>query len=256
MKKLISLLFIVHLNIVASVMTFTGVYQGKNVYIQNPQLDNKKDFCVEELYVNNTKVEMNTNVAVFEVNLSKLQIGDTLNIRLKHRTGCSPKLLNPHVIKQNSAFRFLLFTVTATNLTWQTRGEKLTAKIYIEQFLNNNWVVVHEMPAKGLSTQNEYVYHEFHCSGINKYRIKYEEQEGSIFYSQIVEFLSRKPRVSYYPKRITSIVKFSREVAYEVIDKEGGSVKKGYGNEIDMSDMKEGTYYLLFDNHKEKVSKK
>lgn len=250
------LLFLVCTNALATSTIFTGTYQGKNVHVQNPLLENKKDYCVEEVYLNKNLLEIKTNTAVFEINLSKLQVGDSVNIEIKHSSSCLPKLLNPHVIKVNSAFKFLTFKVSNTNITWQTKGEKTTAKFYIEQFLNGNWVAVHELQAQGLSTQNEYVHHEFHCSGLNKYRIKYEEKDGPVFYSQIVEFLSRKPKVNFYPKRITSIVKFSREVAYEVIDKEGGSVKKGYGNEIDMSELKEGMYYLHFDNRRERVLKK
>ncbi|MFN8438380.1 MAG: hypothetical protein U0V72_12185 [Cytophagales bacterium] len=238
----------------ANFTTFKGVYQGKNVIIQNPAVD--KTFCIEEIFLNNVSLEINTKVPLIEINLLKLQAGDTLNIKIKHGSSCTPKLLNPHVIKQNSAFRFLKFEVNATNLTWQTRGEKINTRLYIEQYLNSNWAVVHELPSKGLSTQNEYTIHEFHCSGINKYRIRYEESEGVNFYSSIVEFRSNKARVNFYPKRITSIVKFSRDVAFEVLDKEGTSVKKGYANEIDMSEQKEGVYYLLFDNRKEKVLKK
>ncbi|HTF80099.1 MAG TPA: hypothetical protein VL947_00185 [Cytophagales bacterium] len=243
-------------NLHAGVVVLSGFYQGKDIYVQNPISDNQKDYCTREVFLNNEKVLTNIKSSVFEIKLNKLNLGDSVNIRIVHTSGCIPKILNPHVIKVNSAFKFLSFTVDEKKLTWETRGEKNSGRIYVEQYLNNMWSVVVELPSKGSSTHNIYSHNEMHCSGKNKYRIKYEEKEGFTFYSSVIEFVSHKPPVSYYPKRVTSIVKFSREVSYEVVDNFGNSVKRGYGAEVDMSDLKEGLYYLNFDNKREKVLKK
>ncbi len=243
-------------NLQAGVVVLTGMYQGKDIYVQNPLSDNQKDYCTREVFLNNEKILTNIKSSVFEIKLTKLSLGDSVNIRIVHEAGCSPKILNPHVIKVNSAFKFISFTVDEKKLSWETRGEKTSGKVYVEQYLNNMWSVVVELPAKGSSTHNTYTQNETHCSGKNKYRIKYEEKDGLVFYSAVKEFYSNRPPVSFYPKRVTSIVKFSREVSYEVIDNFGNSVKKGYGAEVDMSDLKEGLYYLNFDNKREKVLKK
>lgn len=243
-------------NLQAGVVVLTGLYQGKDIYVQNPLSENQKDYCTKEVFLNDVKVLTNIKSSVFEVKLAKLNLGDSVNIRIVHTNGCQPKILNPHVIKVNSAFKFLAFTVDEKKLVWETRGEKATGKVFVEQYLNNAWSVVVELPAKGSSTHNAYTQNELHCSGRNKYRIKYEERDGLTFYSTVVEYASNKPPVSFYPKRVTSIVKFSREISYEVIDNLGNSVKKGYGAEVDMSDLKEGLYYLNFDNKREKVLKK
>lgn len=250
------LCFLIIGNINAGVLIISGIYQNKDIAVQNPLSENNKDYCTKEVYLNNEKILVNIKSSVFEIKLSKLQPGDSVTIRIVYANNCSPKILNPHVIKVNSAFKFLNLEINTKTINWETRGEKSSGRIYIEQYLNSMWSVVAEFPAKGSSTHNVYEHKEIHCSGQNRYRIKYEEKEGLVFYSPIKEFVSKKPKVSFYPKRVTSIVKFSREVAFEVIDNVGNTVKKGYGAEIDMSDLKEGMYYLNFDNRRERVLKK
>lgn len=240
----------------SGIITLSGVYQGKNLYVQNPFTGNLKDFCVDEVYVNDVKVMSGIKSSVFEIDLSHLKLNDPVEIKITHKDDCIPKVLNQQVIRVTSAFQFISFTVDAENLSWVTKGEKQNGKIFVEQFLNNSWTTVKELPAKGSSTINNYSIPEMHHSGLNKYRIKYLEKDGQVFYSRVVEHMSNKEMVTFYPKRVTNVVFLSRSVPFEVIDAYGNLVKKGTGNEIDMSDLKEGVYYLNFDNRTEKVLKK
>ncbi len=240
----------------AGVFTISGVYQGKNLYVQNPFTGNLKDFCTEDVFVNDVKVMSNIKSSAYEIDLSHLKMNDPVDIKITHKDDCKPKVLNPQVIRVNSAFQFISFNVDAESLSWVTKGEKTNGKVFIEQFLNNSWLAVKEIPGKGSATINNYSLEEIHHSGLNKYRVKYLEKDGQVFYSKVVEFTSSKQPVAFYPKRVTSKVTLTRAVPFEVIDSYGNSVKKGSGMEIDMSDLKEGVYYLNFDNRTEKVLKK
>ena len=53
-------------NLHAGVLVLTGMYQGKDVYVQNPLSENQKDYCTKEVYLNNEKILTNIKSSVFE----------------------------------------------------------------------------------------------------------------------------------------------------------------------------------------------
>lgn len=243
------------MNANAAVLILAGIYQGKNVYIQNPPVS-ESEFCAEEVYVNDVLVMSKITASAFEVDLSHLKMDEPVTVKIVHKEGCKPKVLNPQVLRVNSAFQFNSFIVDERKLTWSTKGEKAGGKMFIEQFLNNNWVVVKEITGHGSITLNNYQIEEMHHSGVNKYRVKFLEHDGPSYYSKVVEYQSSKKPVDFTPKRVTTLVYLSRAVPWEVIDSYGNVIKKGTGKEIDMHSLKEGVYYLNFDNRTEKVLKK
>jgi hypothetical protein len=85
-------------------------------------------------------------------------------------------------------------------------------------------------------------------SGENKYRVKQKGLNSFSKYSQevILKSITEKPSFSI-PKTGKSI-DFSIETAYEVFDVYGDVVKKGFGNIINIENLKKGKYYLCYDN--------
>jgi hypothetical protein len=237
-------------------LTLNGAYQGKNLYVQNPFTSNMKDFCTDEVFVNETKVMSQIKSSAFEIDLSHLKVNDPVVVKIVHKEDCKPKVLNAQVIRLNSTFQFSNFTIDNTILNWSTKGEKSGDKVAVEQFINNNWITLKEMPSKGSSSSNNYVFDQNHHSGVNKYRIKYMEKDGNVFYSKVVEFQSQLQEVTFYPKRVSNKIYLSRAVDYEVIDGYGTVISKGKGKEIVCEQLKEGVYYLNIDNKTEKFLKK
>jgi hypothetical protein len=237
-------------------LTMNGAYQGKNLYVQNPFTTNMKDFCTDEVFVNEVKIMSQIKSSAYEIDLSHLKVNDPVVIKITHKEDCKPKVLNAQVIRLNSTFQFSNFTIDNDILNWSTRGEKPGDKVAVEQFINNNWVPLKEVPAKGSSSTNNYVYDQNHHSGLNKYRIKYQEKDGNIFYSKVVEFQSQLPEVTFYPKRVSNKIYLSRAADYEIIDGYGTVINKGKGKEIVCEQLKEGVYYLNVDNKTEKFLKK
>jgi hypothetical protein len=245
-----------HFVLQAGVLTISGVYQGKNLYVQNPFTGNMKDFCTDEVFVNDEKVMAQIKSSAYEIDLSNLKLNDPVTIKITHKDDCKPKVLNPQVIRMSSTFQFAAFNVSNSNLEWSTKGEKTGDKVIVEQFLYNNWVPLKELPAKGSLTNNAYTSDQNHHSGINKYRIKFIEKEGTVFYSKVVEFKSDLPEVTFYPKRVSNKIYLSRGVDYEVIDGYGNIIIKGKGKEITCDNLQEGVFYLNIDNKTEKFLKK
>jgi len=238
------------------VINISGVYQGKNIYVQNPFTSNMQDFCTEDVFVNDVKVMSNVKQSAFEIDLSSLNINDPVVIKITHKDDCKPRILNAQVIKPNSTFQFTSINIDHEIISWATKGEKAGGKFYLEQFIYNNWNTIKEIPSKGSATLNNYAVDEGHHSGTNKYRIKYQEREGVFFYSRVVEHSSLKDPVTFYPKRASTTLFLSRETDYEILDASSVLIKKGKGKEIPIEDLKSGVFYLNVDNKTEKFMKK
>src|ERR1700745_1336106 len=88
------------------VIILEGNYQGKNLYIQNPFGNGGVGFCVTEVLVNGNVTVDETQSSAFEIDFKphNLKIGDKIEVKIKHKTDCKPKVLNPEVLKPKSTF--------------------------------------------------------------------------------------------------------------------------------------------------------
>lgn len=243
-------------NLTSQSLTVNGAYQGKNLYVQNPFTSNMKDFCTDEVFVNDVKVMSQIKSSAYEIDLSHLTLNEPLTIKIVHKDDCKPKILNSQVIRLSSTFQISGFTIDNSAINWSTKGEKAGDKVFVEQFMYNNWISIKELSAKGSGSSNNYAADQNHHSGINKYRIKYVEKDGNVFYSKVIEFQSDLPEVTFYPKRVSNKIYLSRVADFEIIDGYGNSITKGKGKEIPCETLKEGVYYLNTDNKTEKFLKK
>ncbi|NRA12135.1 MAG: hypothetical protein HRT57_09300 [Crocinitomicaceae bacterium] len=77
-----------------------GSYQDRNLYVQNPQLND--DYCAVVVYVNNKELYAlgTLKFGAFEVDLGSLdlEMDDPLKIQIYHHKGCKPKVLNPEIL--------------------------------------------------------------------------------------------------------------------------------------------------------------
>jgi hypothetical protein len=242
----------------AGVLELQGVYQGKNLYVQNPFAGNMKDFCTNEVSVNGKVVMTGIQSSAYEIDLSHLKLQEAVTVKITHKDDCKPKVLNPQVIRPSSAFQFSSFNVDKERLFWASKGEKPKGRFFIEQFVNNTWIIVKEMHGKESPLLNNYDATSTHHSGLNKYRVKYLENDGQVFYSSVMEFTSDLAPLEIYPKRVSDKVYFnpSREADFEVLDAYGNVVRKGKGKEINMDDLASGVYYINLDNKTYKIFKK
>jgi hypothetical protein len=172
----------------AAIFVISGIYQGKNVFIQNPALnDDGVTFCTNDVYVNDVKVMSNITTGAYEIDLSAIRISSQLTIKITHKDGCKPRVLNPQVIRPSSMFHYNSFQVDKEHFIWSTRGEKPRGKYVLEYYANDKWNLLKEMPNKGSIILNNYDTDGV-MLGLHKYRLKLVEAEGRVHYSQIVEF--------------------------------------------------------------------
>lgn len=245
-------------------LSLEGHYQGKNLYIQNPEDEDGFGFCVTKATVNGDPITDGVQSSAFEIDFTDfgLRIGDPVFIVLEHGFGCKPKILNPEVLLPKSTFEVAKISCTPQgSLAWTTSGESGKLPYVIEQFRWNKWVVVGEVDGTGNAGTNDYRFKITPHSGENKVRIVQTDHTGKKRPSESVTFINtdiQEPIVS--PKKVKNSINFTSgnlpiETKYEIYDAYGNIVKKGVGSEVDCSNLKKGAYYVNYDNKNEKFIK-
>jgi len=240
----------------AGEIVLSGVYQGKNLFVQNPAAGENQGYCVDEVYVNDVKKMWAIKHSAFEIDLSDFEVEAAVTIKILHKDGCVPKIINPQVLRPSATFQFSNLAVDDNSVDWTTTGETPKYLFYVERFVNGNWLAIKKFEAKNTGA-GIYSLPVTHSAGINKYRIKAQnEDDHHMFYSKVAEFDPNATPITFFPKSVTSKITLSRPAGYEVVDAKGNVLKKGTGTEISLAELKTGVYYLNIENRKEKFFKK
>ena len=264
-RRLIKLrYFIFFISILTSVLgysqeaeyTRTGEYQGKNIYVQNPLSKDKINFCTSGVYLNERLVNTAPKTSAFEIDLSHLEIGGPVFIKIVHKEGCKPKIINPQVIRSKSKFQFLNVYADALSVHWSTIGELPYGKFFLEHYRNKNWGIIETISGKGSFESNQYNLKPEHHTGDNKYRIKYVQSDGKIFFCQVFDYFNDVDPISFHPTLVVDKITLSRVSDYAIVDSFGNQITKGNGAEIALDNLKAGLYFLYVDNREEKFVKK
>jgi len=238
------------------VIILEGNYQGKNLYVQNPFGSGGVGFCVTEVLVNGNITTDEINSSAFEVDFKphKLNIGEKVEIKIKHKEDCKPKVLNPEVLKPKSTFEVISMTVDKDgNVKWSTKSETGKLAFAVEQFRWNKWVKVGEVDGVGTPSTNNYTFKITPHSGKNQIRVRQTDYSGQPRLSKPVDFVSDVKEVAFAPAKVSKDINFvsndkPTETMYEIYDQYGNVVKRGYGSTIDASNLTKGGYFLNYDN--------
>lgn len=247
-------------------LSIEGHYQGKNLFIQNPEDEDGFGFCVTNATVNGDPISDGIQSSAFEINFAEfnLKIGDAVFIVLEHGIGCKPKILNPEVLLPKSTFVVADGAISCTPdgmLTWTTTGESGKLAFTIEQYRWNKWVAIGEVDGMGSAGPNKYSFKVSPHSGENKVRVIQTDHTGKKRPSPEVSFTNtsiKEPQI--FPLKVKDVIKFTAdgsaiETKYEIYDAYGNIVKKGVGTEVDCTNLKKGAYYINYDNKNEKFVK-
>ncbi len=242
------------------VLLVEGKYQNKNIYIQNGFNKSGVGFCAYQVRVNGSVTTDEVNSSAFEVDLSsyKLSFGAKVLIEIEHKDDCTPKILNPEVLKPKPSFEIININITADNvLKWSAKSEVGQLPYIIEQFKWNKWVYVGEVMGEGTPEAHDYSFVVTTHSGENKFRVKQiGSGQSSPRISEAVTTTSLMEKPSYTIAKDYKTINFSSETAYEVYDYFGSVVKKGYGRDMDLSTLNKGNYYMCYDNLVVEIEKK
>lgn len=253
------LLLLCNLVAFAGNVVLEGRYQQRNIYVVNPVSPDGVGFCVYEVTVNGQLSTDEVNSQAFEIDLTlfNLKAGDPVTVVIKHKDGCSPRILNPGALEPSPTFECPKIECSLQGmLTWETTGEMGKLPFVVQQFKWNKWVNVGEVMGNGTSAKNVYKWQVGLTSGPNKFRVIQKSYEGDLRKSGVAEVMSDIQPVTYRYDRKTKVIHFSAENAYELYNVYGQIVKRGMGASIDLSALPKAEYYLSFDNRTEKIFRK
>lgn len=240
----------------SATLVIEGKYQNKNVFVQNAYGVNGVGFCAQEIKVNGKITTDETNSSAFEIDFKahKLAIGEKVEIKIKHKDDCKPKVLNPEVLKPKSTFEVISMTIDKDgNVKWSTKSETGKLAYAVEQFRWNKWVKVGEVDGKGTPSTNAYEFKVAPHSGKNQVRVRQTDYSGQPRLSRPVDFVSEVPDVTFAPVKASKDINFVAndkpiETMYEIYDQYGNVVKRGFGSTVDVSNLAKGGYFLNYDN--------
>jgi len=240
------------LSSMAGVIVLEGNYQGKNLFIQNPFSEAGVGFCVFEVTVNDQIATDEINSSAFEIDLGNfgLKIGAPVVVKIKHKDGCTPVVLNPEVLKPKSTFDIVRQEVKADRTyTWTATNETGELPFIVEQKRWNKWVKVGEVMGAGTPGEHTYTFKVTPHSGENTYRVRQTDLTKKSRMSQSITFTDPTvAAVTWGPQKVKDVITFSAPTLYEVYDQYGNIVKRGYANTLDVTSLKKDLYYLNYDN--------
>jgi hypothetical protein len=183
------------------------------------------------------------------LSLHKLTVGDAVTVVIEHKVDCTPKILNPESLKPRSTYKVVDMKVTNGKLTWKTTDENGKLPFIIEQYVWNKWITVGEVDGKGTPGENSYEFQLTPHSGENKVRVKQVDHTNKPNPSTAKTFTDPSvTEVDFNPKKVKTKITFTAKTRYEIYDSYGNIVKKGYGVEVDCANLKDGAYYINYDN--------
>jgi hypothetical protein len=247
----------------AAKLSLEGVYQGKNVFVQNPTDASGFGYCISKIYVNGDLMPISLNSPTLTINLKslKMSIGEPVFLVIHHSDDCTPKIVNSEVLLPKSTFQLSSIAVNnSSDLTWSTTGESGKLNFIIEQYKWDKWVVVGEVMGQGTATLNSYSFKLFPHSGKNEVRVSQIDNTLQKRSSKSTIFTSSVPAVSKSPTKVKDFITFRAnnsevETYFEVFDAYGNILKSGKAPKVDCRKLLNGLYYLNFDNKTEKFIK-
>lgn len=253
MKIITSILFTFLCTVsLAGVIIIEGSYQNQNIYVKNAYRSAGIGFCAYQVKINGSVSTDEVNSTAFEIDLTQYQLeqGAPLSIEIVFNDdGCVPMVLNPNALTPNPTFETISIDIDDNGLLeWNTINETASLPFVIEQFKWNKWVKVGEVQGKGTPKKHTYYFKTYTHSGNNKFRVKQKGFIDKTIHSPSVSYQSLKSEVTYVYNKKHKNIEFSEETSYEVYDKFGELVKKGFDKKFSMHNLKNDTYYMNYGN--------
>ncbi|HMN04517.1 MAG TPA: hypothetical protein PKD45_02225 [Flavobacteriales bacterium] len=236
----------------AGTIILEGNYQGKNIFVQNPFSEAGVGFCVYQVIVNDKISTDEINSSAFEIDLAvwNLKMGDPVFIKILHKDGCQPKVLNPEVLKPKSTFDIVKQSISPDGIyTWTTTNETGDLPYVVQQKRWNKWIRIGEVMGVGTPGEHTYTFKVIPHSGENTFRVKQEDMTKRARLSEGVSYTpATVPPVTWTYDKNKRVIHLSSGSLYEIYDQYGNIIKRGYTNDIDVAELDKGLYYLNYDN--------
>jgi len=226
-----------------------GLYQGENLLVVNEPTADGVGFCCYEVRVNGMLTSDAVNSHAFEVDLSALGIplGKGVAVRLKHRSGCAPRILNPEAIQPAAGFQLLAFDAAPSGeVSWTTAGERGRMPFVLQQYKWDKWVDVVRLDGRGGDRNQTYYTSIQPIRGENVLRLTHLAPDGTLAVEGEARFNGDVPEVEMDFDAKAQVVRFSRSTQYELVDTFGTVVLRGVGSEASVRYLARGEYFVNY----------
>lgn len=226
-----------------------GLFQGDNLLVVNEPGPDGVGFCCYEVRVNGLLTADEVNSHAFEVDLGALglPLGKGVSVRLKHRSGCLPRVLNPEVIQPSPGFQLVDFkAVPSGEVSWTTADEHGRMPFVLQQFKWGKWVDVVRLDGRGGPQQQRYFANVQPVRGENLLRLTHLAPDGTLEVKGEARFEGDVPEVTMEYDHKTQMVTFSSPTQYELVDAFGTVVLSGVGSEATLRYLARGEYFANF----------
>ncbi|MCH1576218.1 MAG: hypothetical protein L7S67_08080 [Flavobacteriales bacterium] len=226
-----------------------GLYQGENLLVVNDPSADGVGFCCYEVRVNGMLTSDAVNSHAFEVDLGALglTLGKGLSVRLKHRSGCVPRVLNPEVIQPIPGFQLVSFDAAPTGeVSWVTVDEHGRMPFVLQQFKWGKWVDVVRLDGRGGPEERAYSTVIQPIQGKNLLRLTHLAPDGTLEVKGEAVFEGDVPEVTMSYSSRSQVVTFSKATQYELVDEFGTVVLRGVGNQATLRYLSRGDYFVNF----------
>ena len=233
-------------------ITLSGVYRGKDIYVQNPYLAAESNFCIIYISVNEQIVIEAPATSAVKIDLSAFAIDAPVAILVHHNGSCLPKILNPEVLNAGSVFKFIQITADDASISWVTTGEMPGDGSYeLVKLKIDGWVPITTVRGKGNLDNNQYSLGIEHYSGDNRFKLKYTYNDIETV-SEEFEFYSDLDPITYYPEGdVYNMISLSRVTDYVIKNYAGEILLQGVGQDINVEPLPYGEFTLILESRQE-----
>lgn len=244
----------------AGILVIEGEYQNRNIYIQNSISYSGVGYSTYAVIINGMLSTDEINSDAFEISLDQFhfEVGAPVLIEIKFKNdGWVPKILNPDALLPSPTFETTNISIDNNGIIeWSTTNENAKLLFIVEQFKWNKWVEVGQVDGKGSLTENYYQFQTSPHAGRNKYRLKQKGYMNKTKYSPSVSYNSLMREIAYIIYGEIEEIEFTEKTSFQVFDKYGNLIKKGYSNRINIGNIPKDTYYMNYGNTFTKFNKK
>lgn len=204
-------------------------------------------FCCFEVRVNGQETTDQVNSHVFEIDLRSqgISLGKGVAIRLLHRPGCIPRILNPEVITPSPGFERVEFVANPNGeVSWVTSEERGRMPFVLQQFKWGKWVDGVRIDGLGGPEKRHYYVQFKPVRGENILRLTHLAADGALEVKGEARFTSNATAVRFDYDHKTQTIAFSEEIQYEVVNAFGTVVLQGHGTDVILSYLARGEYIV------------
>lgn len=236
----------------ANKIVLSGVYTGKNIYVQNCLADPvTKAYCADSVIINGKRCMIDLNRSAFEIDLCSFvkKLGTDVTIIIYHKSTCRPKLISTIGFPPPGKYELTFLEIDSTgHVHITTLNESPSANklpLHIDQYRGSEWrtvLTIHQKPG----ANNTYDTIVRLTAGRNVFRLSKHPYD---FSSIMVNVDHQIPEITCSLDTSENCITCSDTVYYRMENRCMEILSSGSAQKIDVSKLYNGSYKMFYENN-------